>query len=181
MVVVLRELKSGNNAKLFKLASCIERIRFEKGDHQRSLFLKLLQLLSDLDEDKLATHQNEVGRICASHFSSGKLMAIVDSADITPEQILGLSRFVRYCKRGVLAGAARHYPRLYERFRRTASDQRGPLVEICYAIEMVTSRSILSVKGIAEQHKTAIIKIIQGIRNPFFKPRSSRLVRKTTP
>jgi hypothetical protein len=178
MVVVLKELKSGNNAKLFKLASSIERITVEKSAHQRSLFLKLLQLLSDLDEVKLTRHQNEVRRICASHFSSAKLMAIVDSVDITPGQILGLSRFVRYCDPDVLAGAAQHYPGLYERFRRSAGDQRRHLVEICYSIEMVTNQSVVSVEGVAEQHKEVIRKMIREIRNYHLRQRAGASVRQ---
>jgi hypothetical protein len=181
VTVVLLELKSGNAAKLFKLACCIERITVEKGAHQKSLFLKLLKLLCDLDEAKIARHQNDVCRICASHFSSSELMAIVDSPEITPEQILGLSRFVHYCNRRVLTGAAQYYSRLYELFQRAAGDQRQQLVRICYAIEMVTHRSVLSVQGIAEQHRALIQKMISRIRGSPVKPRAGGGARRTIP
>lgn len=160
MMIVLTELKKGDDCSFQELADNMERISLSEVKQRLKLFLKFLNLLSSISETTVDSNENELRRICAAQFASKALLRLFSLKKIEVDILFGLSRYVCFCPKSVLDNADEYYENMYEVFGQTTSRGRYFIVSIAYQIEQVTQKSILDLISIAKPHRQIITRML---------------------
>jgi hypothetical protein len=158
---VMKELDRGNNANMFKLACCMERVTFGCKKRRLKMFMRFVRLLASLTEEKVQESGQFIERVCFAHFRSRKYMTLFNMKNATPEFISGMARFLWHCDMRILENGDGYYPVLYDLFQKSKGDQRHDIILICLAINRVTGKSILDLPELAKPHANLIARVLE--------------------
>ncbi|OHT17689.1 hypothetical protein TRFO_00997 [Tritrichomonas foetus] len=165
MAIVFEELRNPKKCNLSRLANALERTAIKSPKLRFNIFLKLLTTFSKLSEETVLQNDDFMRRICFSHFTSVKLLEVLNSDKITADYVAGMARFVWYCPSHLLTHADQYYPKLYQIYINATGPLRNSIVAICAAFQQSSQRTILDVDSIETPHR----KVLERNINRYLK------------
>ena len=160
-----KEIKKGEESNLILIADALDQMDLIAPRRLEIVFKDIIRFFSVLSQEKVQRNKNEIKRICGSHFDHPQLMQIIETDEIVPDLIFGLSIFVWYCPKSALASCNCFYYPLYNIFKKASGDIREQVILIEMAIRRATGRNIIDSDFVHDAHKRLIAKLEKQFTN----------------